>query len=390
MDVRIADLAKPQFKANPYPFYARLRAEAPICSARFLRQPTWLITRYDDVVMVLKDERFVKDWLPRTRWLHRISGPVTRHMLNKDAPDHTRLRTLVHKAFTPSLVERLRERMQTVCDELLNELETNGRMDLMRGYALPLPLTIIAELLGIPDRYRGRFHSLLRSSLSASGTIGVLRALPDQRLLMRKVRQLIAERRKDPRDDLITALVQAEEAGDRLSEQELVGMIVLLLIAGYETTVNLIGNGALALINNPDVRESFSPNSDTAIEELLRYTSPLDMASPRFAREDIRIDSVTIPQGDLVIAVLGSANHDETQFSDPETPDLSRDPNRHVAFGQGAHFCVGAPLARLEGQIALTTLFRRFRNLHLAQEPESLRWRKSLIVRGLEELPVAI
>ncbi len=389
MDVKIADLAKPEFKANPYPFYARLRAETPVCPTKFLRQPTWLITRYDDVVMVLKDERFVKDWLPRTRWLHRISGPVTRHMLNKDAPDHTRLRTLVHKAFTPTLVERLRERMQAVCDELLDELETNGRMDLMRGYALPLPLTIIAELLGIPNRYRSRFHSLLRTSLSASGVIGVLRALPDQRLLMRKVRQLIAERRKDPRDDLITALVQAEEAGDRLSEEELVGMIVLLLIAGYETTVNLIGNGALALINNPDVRESLFLNSDEAIEELLRYTSPLEIASPRFAREDIHIDSVTIRQGDLVVAVLGSANHDESQFGDPETLALTRDPNRHVAFGQGAHFCVGAPLARLEGELALTTLFRRFPNLHLAREPESLRWRRSLIVRGLADLPVA-
>lgn len=391
--IKVRDLARPQFKANPYPFYARLRSEAPVCRTKLLGQPTSLVTRYDDVLMVLRDERFTKDWLPRTRWLHRVSGPVTRNMLNKDAPDHTRLRTLVHKAFTPSLVERLRERIQSVCDELLTDLTTGGRMELMRRYALPLPLTIIAELLGIPTRDRSRFHSLSRSSIAASSLIGVLRSLHDQRLLMRRLRKLIAERRRDPRDDLITALVQAEEAGDRLSEPELVAMIVLLLIAGYETTVNLIGNGALALIQHPEQRELLQQSpaiADSAIEELLRYTSPLDMASQRFAREDIRVNSTTIQQGDVVIAVLGSANHDESQFPDPDTFDITREPNRHVALGQGVHFCLGAPLARLEGQLALTTLFRRFPNLRLLTEPASLRWRKSLIVRGLEELPVAV
>ena len=169
--------------------------------------------------------------------------------------------------------------------------------------------------------------------------------------------------------------------------------IALLLVAGYETTVNLIGTGALTLIEHPEQRQLLVQDpalAQSAIEELLRYTSPLDMASQRFAREDMTIDSVNISQGDLVVAVLGSANHDETQFPDPETFDITRQPNKHVAFGQGAHFCLGAPLARLEGQIALTTLFRRFPNLRLAQAPESLRWRKSLIIRGLEELPVAI
>jgi len=390
--IKITDLARPEFKANPYPFYARLRAEAPVCRGTLLLQPTWLVTRYDDVLMVLRDERFVKDWLPRTRWLHRVSGPVTRHMLNKDGPDHTRLRTLVHKAFTPSLVERLRERIQSVCDELLTELATNGRMDLMSGYALQLPLKIIAELLGVPERDRSRLHSLTRTSLSSVSFIGVLRALPDQRLLIRHFRKLIAQRRREPREDLITALVQAEEAGDRLSEEELVGMITLLLIAGYETTVNLIGNGALALIQNPEQRDRLLQNPAivySAIEELLRYASPLDTSSQRFASEDLRIDSVTIPQGHVILLMLGSANHDESQFRDPETLDLTRDPNRHVAFGQGAHFCVGAPLARLESEIALMTLFRRFPELRLTQPGESLRWRKSLIIRGLEALPVA-
>ena len=391
--IKIADLARPHFKANPYPLYARLRVEMPVCRTTFLRQPTWLITRYDDVVRVLKDEVFLKDWPPTTKWIHRLSGPITQHMLNQDGPDHTRLRTLVHKAFTPSLVERLRGRIQKVCDELLEELSRNGRMDLMSGYALPLPLTIIAELLGVPAGERNRFYQLARSSLSATNIVGVLRSFPDQRFIVRRLRKLIADRRREPQDDLITALVQVKEAGDRLSEDELIGMISLLLIAGYETTVNLIGNSILALIQNPEQLGLLvkTPDvADLAIEELLRYTSPLDIASQRFAAKDVQVGSVIIPQGDIVIAVVGSANHDESQFTDPDHLDLTRDPNRHVAFGQGVHFCIGAPLARLEGQIALTTLFRRFSTLRLAQPADTLRWRKSLIVRGLEEIPVAV
>ncbi len=392
MFIKIANLARPDFKANPYPLYARLRSEAPVCPTVLLGQPTWLVTRYRDVFATLKDERFVKDWLPATRWVHRFAGAITRHMLNQDGPDHLRLRTLVHKAFTPHLIERLRSRIESVCDQLLDELETNGRMELMSAYALPLPLTVIAELLGVPAEIRNRLHGLSRSTFSASNILGVLRSIPDQRLLISRIRKLVAERRRDPRDDLITALVQAEEAGDKLSEPELVATIALLLVAGYETTVNLIGSGALALMQHPDQRQRLISDpalAQSAIEEMLRYTSPLDMASQRFAREDLTIDSVNISQGDLVVAVIGSANHDEAQFPDPETFDITRQPNKHVAFGQGAHFCLGAPLARLEGQIALTTLFRRFPDLRLAQAPESLRWRKSLIIRGLEELPVA-
>lgn len=392
VQVKVSDFAQPEFKANPYPFYARLRAEAPVVQTKLFRQPTWLVTRYDDVFMVLKDQRLLKDWLPRTKWLHRLSGPTFGHMLNQDGPDHARLRTLVHKAFTPEMSGRMRDQIQRICDQLLDELATGSRMELMNGYALPVPLAIISQLLGIPADDRSRLHALTRSSLSASNLLGVLRAMPDQRLLIRRLRQLIAERRRDPREDLITALVQAEEAGDRLSEKELVATIMLLLIAGYETTVNLIGNGALALLQHPEQRHLFEQNPalvESAIEEMLRYTSPLDIASQRFAREDMKINSASIRRGDVVIAMIGSANHDEAQFPDPEQFDIAREPNKHLSFGQGVHFCIGAPLARLESQIALTTLFRRFPNLRLAQEPDSLRWRRSLIVRGLEELPVA-
>jgi len=312
-------------------------------------------------------------------------------MLNKDGPDHARLRKLVHQAFTPALIKRWRGRIQNVCDELLHKLEKDRRMDLMGDYCLPLPLTIMAELLGMPESERDRFHRRSRSSLSHATFLGVLGAAPDQRLLSHQIRKLVRRRRQDPGEDLLTALAHAEEDGDKLSERELVGTIFFLLIAGYETTVNLIGVGALALLQNTQQRQRFLQDptiADSAIEELLRYTSPLDVATQRFARENMTINSVKISRGDVLFAVLGSANRDDDEFSEPDSLDLGRWPNKHLAFGQGAHFCLGAALARLDGQIALTTLFRRFPDLRLAQPTELLRWRKSLIVRGLESLEV--
>lgn len=389
--LRISDLARPQFKANPYPLYARLRAEAPIYRTRFLGRPAWLITRYDDVVALLKEERAVKDWLPVTRWIHFVCHPITHHMLNKDGTDHARLRGLVQEVFKPSLVEMLRERIQSVCDGLLDKLETAGHFDLIRDFALPLPLTIISEILGIPLAERERLQARSSTSLSPSTIPEVLLVVPDQRLLTRQIRRLIKQRRDMPSDDLITALVQAEEAGDKLSREELVATIFFLLLAGYETTVNLIGVGAMALMQSPHEQERFKQEpsiGESAIEELLRYTSPLDVATQRFAREDMLINSVRISRGDVLFAVLGSANRDESQFPDPDTLNLSRAPNRHVALGQGVHFCLGAPLARLDGLIALTTLFRRFPKLRLAKPSDSIRWRRSLFIRGPESLPV--
>ena len=394
MAIPAPDLASPEFKANPYPYYARLRAEAPVYRTRAAFGLTaWLVTRYDDVLRVLKDERFANDWSRRMPLVFRYAKPLTRHMLNSDPPDHTRLRTLVQKAFTPRMVERLRERIHCVCDGLLNTAESRGQMDVIEDYALPLPLTVIGELLGIPAEDRLRFHSWSRSSISASSRLDILRALPDLWLFFRHLRNLIARRRAQPRDDLISALVQAEEAGDRLNEDELQAMSLLLLIAGYETTVNLIASGTLALLQNPAQGERFRRNpalAESAIEELLRYSSPLDIANARVVREDVALSGVTIPRGSLVLAGVGSANHDETQFPDPETLDVARAPNKHLALGQGAHFCLGAPLARMEGQIALTTLFQRFPDLRLAEPAETLRWRRSLVLRGLEELPVAL
>ena len=391
--IDLPDLASPQFKANPYPFYARLRAETPVVRARVpIAGTAWLVTRFDDVVTVLRDGRFANDWSPRMPWfLRRFARPITRHMLARDAPDHTRLRTLVNKAFTPRLIERLRGRIESLSNELLDATVAGGGIDLVRGYALPLPITVIAELLGIPAQDRLRFHAWSRRMVAASSNMRMLKALPGVWSAIRYMRQLFAERRAHPQDDLITALVQAEEAGDRLSEEELVGMVILLMLAGYETTVNLIASGTLALLEHREQRERFLREPDlgeSAVEELLRYTSPLEIASVRLLREELKIGSRLVPRGELILAVFGSANRDEAQFVNPDVLDIAREPNRHVAFGQGAHFCLGAPLARLEGRIALTTLFQRLPNLRLAVPPESLCWRRSLIFRGLEELPI--
>jgi cytochrome P450 PksS len=275
--IQIPDLASPRFKANPYPFYARLRAEAPVCRTRVaVWLPAWLVTRYDDVLGVLKDPRLGNDYSARRPPLPRFVRPIERTMLNVDPPDHTRLRTLAHKAFTPRFVERLRERVQSLCDDMLSAAVAERRMDLVRDYALPLPFTVITDMLGIPSRDGHRFHTWTKAIAAASsaGIGDVVRALPRTWRFIRYVRRLCAERRESPQDDLVTALVQAEEAGDRLSEDELVGMIMLLLFAGYETTVHLVASGSLTLIQHPEQRRRFQETpalAESAIEELLRY-----------------------------------------------------------------------------------------------------------------------
>jgi cytochrome P450 len=396
------DLASPQFRANPYPFYARLREEAPVYRAKLSkRESVWMLTCYDDVLSALKDERLGKDRFQamtpeqqaKMPWVPDMVKPLMRNMLDLDAPDHTRLRALVHKAFTPRLIEQLRGRVQTLCNELLDATQRRGHMDLIQDYALPLPMTIIAEMLGVPASDQGKFHrwSSRIVSLSSNSQGELLRVLPSMWMFMRYLRSFFKLRRAEPRDDLTSALVQAEESGDRLSEDELLAMVMLLLIAGHETTVNLIANGTLALLEHPDQLQRLRDDRSLlkpAIEELLRFTSPVDIATDRFAKEDLTIRGVRIARGEQVMAVLGSANRDPRQFANPDTLDITREPNRHLAFGQGIHYCLGAPLARLEGQIAIDTLLERLPKLRLAVRPEQLRWRRGLIIRGLEKLPV--
>jgi cytochrome P450 PksS len=394
--LKARDLASPEFKANPYPFYARMRQEAPVFQIGSVVVNAWLVTRYDDAVALFKDPRVSMNVSARLPYIPRFASPILDHMLNRDPPDHTRLRSLVSQAFTPRRIEALRGRVQAVCDDLLAAARPDQPFDLVRDYALPVPLTVISDMLGIPPADRRRFHTLTRGALSIGAptrVTDVVSALPYLWLVMRYFRKLFAERRARPGEDLVSALVQAEDAGDRLTERELMGMSLLLLLAGYETTINLIASGALALLEHPAQRARFVADPSLAapaVEEVLRFTSPLEMTPPRMAREDLTIGPATIRRGELLSVVVGSANRDESQFREPETFDIARDPNRHLSFGQGIHFCLGAPLARMEGAIALTTLFRRFPGLRLAQPASTLRWRRLLPLRGLEALPVVV
>lgn len=389
------------FKANPFPFYARLRAEAPVFPVTLpSKQRAWLVTRYDDVLEVLKDERFAKDrhnamtreQLKKAPWMPPMFKSLERGLLGLDGPDHTRLRALVHKAFTPRLIEQMRDQMQVLANELLDQAERKGGMDLIADFALPLPLTMIGRILGVPAEDNPRFHRWTKAVVSAGTNRNLFVLVPSIMGFIGYLKKLIKERRARPQDDLITALVQAKESNDQLSEDEIVTMVFLLLSAGHETTVNLIGSGALALLEHPDQLAKLRGEPTlirTAVEELLRFVCPVEMATERYTREAVTIAGTTIPRGELVLAVIGSANRDAAYFDEPDSLDVAREKNKHLAFGHGAHYCVGAPLARLEGQIAINTLLQRMPNLRLSVAPEQLRWRGGFILRGLEALPVA-
>lgn len=402
MKAESLNIVSAEFKANPYALLARLRASEPVFRTYLpdkTKTPVWLLTRYEDVFTLLKDERFPKnrrsaltpEQIRRLPWVPPMFRPLERNMLDLDQPDHTRLRALVHKAFTPRLVEQMRQRVQTLADELLEGGSGRGEMDLINDYALPLPMTIITEILGVPTGDRHKFHKWSKAVVSLSSPNVTVRVIPSVWMFIRYLRRFFKVRRRDPQDDLASALIQAEEAGDKLSEDELLAMVFLLLVAGHETTVNLIGSGVLALLEHPDQMETLRSEPTlikTAIEELLRYTAPVFMSTERYAREDVTLHGVTIPRGEMTFGVIGSANRDETVFQNPDQLDITREPNKHLSFGQGIHFCLGAPLARMEAQIAINTLLRRMPNLRLKVLPGSLRWRPSMILRGLDTLPV--
>jgi len=396
------NIVSAEFKANPFPFLAALRSSEPVYRTTLpdrAKTPVWLVTRYEDVNALLKDERFLKnrrsaltpEQIRKLPWVPPMFRPLERNMLDLDAPDHTRLRALVHKAFTPHLVEQMRARVQTLADELLEGVARRGEMDLINDYALPLPMTIITEILGVPTGDRHKFHKWSKAVVALSSPNATLRVIPSIWMFIRYLRRFFQVRRRDPQDDLASALIQAEEAGDKLSEDELLAMVFLLLIAGHETTVNLIGSGLLALLEHPDQMEILRREPSlikSAVEELLRYTAPVFMSTERYARENVTIHGVTIPRGEMTFGVLGSANRDETVFQNPDRLDITREPNRHLSFGQGIHFCLGAPLARMEAQIAVNTVFGRMPDLRLKVSPQRLRWRPSMILRGLDSLPV--
>lgn len=298
------------------------------------------------------------------------------------------------KAFTPRLVEGLRGRIQAIADSLLDAVQGRGEMDLVADYAFPLPIIVIAEMLGVPaeDRYRIRdWSNAIIDGLPTKDALEGKRAMITE--FKEYLLAMVEERRTAPREDLLSKLVHVEEEGaGKLNEKELISMVYLLLVAGHETTVNLIANGVLALLTHPDELAKLRADPSlmkSAIEELLRYDSPVEMATFRFTREDVELGGTVIPKGHAVLVVLGSANRDPDLTPSPEALDLAREPNRHIAFGLGPHYCMGAPLARLEGQIAIGTLLRRMPDLALKVPQESLVMRQSLIVRGPVALPVS-
>ncbi|MCA9968901.1 MAG: cytochrome P450 [Anaerolineales bacterium] len=394
------DLFTARFKADPFPTFAAMRRDDPIYAHRAPDGTTiWYVTRYEDVVAVLRDDvHFCKD--PRharaaaaPRRDNALQQLINENMLFADPPDHTRLRALVNQAFTPRRVEALAPRVQAITAELLDAVAARGAMDLIAAYALPLPVRVICELLGIPPADQAQVSDWSQAIISP-GSRGLNYSARRRKVkaFVAYLQGMFADRAARPQDDLVTALVQAEEAGERLSEAELSSMVALLLVTGHETTVNLIGNGVLALLRHPAQRARLwaAPGLwETAVEELLRFDGPVETSTTRWVRQDVTLHGQRLRRGDVLRVVLSAANRDAAQFAAPDELDVARADNRHLAFGLGVHYCLGAPLARLEGRVALPALFGRFPNLRLAVPAEALRWRAGVLFRGLEALPVA-
>lgn len=360
--------------------------------------PLWIVSRYRDTQELLRDTRFIKDKYKlvsedRLRYF-RVEeiGQIDKHMLNSDPPAHTRLRSLVSQAFTARRVEALRPRITAIAQRLLESFPPGGSVDLLESFAFPLPITVIAELLGVPLEDQDRFREWTTTLMSPpkSSNLEPLRRSAVQ--FQQYLQGFLARRRAEPQDDLTSALLAAEEQGDRLTAVELTSMVFLLLVAGHETTVNLITNGVWALLRHPDQIERLRGDPsliESAVEEMLRYCGPVNHTTSRFALEDTEFLGQLIPAGQMIMASLLSANHDPEQFAEPERFDITRSPNRHLSFGAGLHFCLGAPLARLEAMIAINLLLQRLPRLRFAVDPSTLRWRTGLLIHGLERLPIA-
>jgi cytochrome P450 len=381
-----------EYFADPYSVHARLREQRPVAPVIMPGGgPAWLVTGYTLGRAALSDPRLLKlprGWQPEPG---SLLSALDHHMLNSDPPDHHRLRTLVNKAFTARRVEQLRPRITAITAGLLDDMSAQREVDLLTAFAFPLPVTVICELLGVPVADRDQFRAWSASIVSATVTPEEFTA--HATAMIAYFRDLLAARRREPADDLLSALISARDEGDRLSEDELLSMSWLLLVAGHETTVNLIAGGMLALLLNPAELARLRAEPAllaSAVEELLRYTSPVNDATFRFAGEPLEIGGVPVGPGEVVLVALSGANRDAARYPDPERLDLGRDAGGHVAFGHGIHYCLGAPLARLEAGIAFRGLLDRYGEMTLAVSPGELRWRPSSLIHGLESLPVRL
>ncbi|HEX6271357.1 MAG TPA: cytochrome P450 [Anaerolineales bacterium] len=397
----LSNLMHPEVRADPYPFYAELRSRDPVHWDESLG--FWVITRYADIAAVYADTRFSRaqglrrgfERLPEVE--QRIAEPVyhsfSKTMFYSDPPYHTRLRGLVNNAFTPNAVDRMRPYIQSTVDGLLDTIQANGKMDAIHDLAYPLPILVISQMLGLPAEERVRFKEW------SDDLFAILGSVPHAPELMERAAHSLAEltdyltamsdaRHRQPQNDLLSALVGVVERGERLTQEELIANVTILLSAGHETTSNLIGNGLLALLRHPDQMQKLRGNPElipSAVEEMMRYDNPVQIAY-RSAADDMEVGGKWIRKGQLVNSILAAGNRDPERFSEPDRFDVIRDEGRHLGFGLGIHFCIGAPLVRLEAQIAFSTILRRFPELYLATE--NLEWQEHPIFRGVKSLPL--
>ena len=384
------DLNSEEFANNKYAYYKWLREESPVFHGKYITTDSYVLSRYEDCVMMLNDPRFIRDRttitggsksfiplpLPSFISLPKSVELMAHSMIYEDEPDHKRLRSLVHQAFTRKSLSQISARIEQLTDELLDQAEAKGTVDLKEAYALPIPVTVIQEMVGVADEDMSELYKGIEAIIDGFSGWRIVRTMFwDMPRLSKFLRKLIERKRDHPGDDMLTGLIQAEEAGESLSEDEIVGMVFLLIAAGFETTVQLITNGVFALLQHPEQLARLRDNLDLiepAIEEILRFSGPVQSTEANYAAEDITLHGVTIPKGATVFPFLGAANHDPAVFENPEVFDITRSPNKHLGFGSGIHSCLGAPLARMETKIAITNLIARNPNLRLAVDPSEL------------------
>lgn len=395
------DLMDPVMFDDPFPIYARLRAQRPVAPVKWkqgMRGGGYLVTRYEDVLRVHTDKVFSSDakkhgTMPELRFAPKTFQLLTESMVFKDDPEHQRLRSLVNRAFTPKLVQAMTDDVVDVVSRYLDRLDGKNEVDLVEEFAVQVPLAVITRMLGMGAEDGAAFHGWMKkfAESTSGGPIQMLRALPTARRMRLMFQRLADQRRREPDDRLITALVEAQDEGDRLDDAELQAMILLLLLAGHDTTSNLIGTSVVALLDNPDQLALLRDEPeliDTAVEELLRFTTPVPCGAPRFTLEDVELSGTTVPAGSAVLGMIISANHDEQVFGDPETLNLARTPNRQLAFAFGGHYCLGNQLARLEARTAIGALIGRYANIELAVPRPELRFKATPSLRGYTQLPL--
>ncbi|RAS80270.1 cytochrome P450 family protein [Priestia endophytica] len=394
MDIKSLDLFSQQFHQNPYDYYEKIRPHQSFAKVKMFNEGhnTWMAFTYKAAEAVLKDKRFIKDM--RTVFPDEMTDenlpPMAQSMLFVDPPDHHRLRSLVQSGFTPKRIEKLRGRIEEIAREQAKLMDNKGTVDFIKAYAFPIPIRVICELLGIPSEDQLDFQRWSNALVDINDDSHYDEVNME---FMDYLEKLTEQKRVSPGEDLMSYLIQVEEGGERLTVSELNGVVMLLIVAGHETTVNLIANGLLALLTHPEQLALLKEDPSLvaqAIEELLRFNGPVEFSTDRWAKESFTFMGQQVEKGDHVIVSLASANHDPAVFANPGTLDITREKSPHLAFGKGLHYCLGAPLARLEGEIAIRILLEEYPNLTLAADLSELEWRQSLIIRGLKQLPVKL